>query len=149
LWWQHSREKIAGDKPNETLTPDQVSAQSLKEVFEASFMDAAIEKDGRLIVRDKYQISFTWHEGRERIRVSAHLRARDKADPVAKLRYVNHVNDQLSVVRACVTDEGTFFYDFYIPVAGGITRRAFVMAVRFFVDQVQAAIDLDKENVVG
>jgi hypothetical protein len=134
---------------SEILTPDQISVQSLKELFEAAFMDAAIEDDGRLIVRDKYRISFTWHDARERIRVSAHLRSKDNVDPTAKLRYVNYVNDQLSVVRACVTDQGTFFFDFYIPVVGGISRRAFVMAVRFFVDQVQAAIDIDKEDVVG
>ena len=50
------------------------------------------------------------------------------------LEFVNKVNDGYMVVRASTDQKDTFWFDMYLCVAGGTTRRNVVMAGRLFHD---------------
>ena len=39
-----------------------------------------------------------------------------------------------------MTEKGTLAFDYHIPVDGGVTPRAIVLATRFFLDVAVAAI---------
>lgn len=48
------------------------------------------------------------------------------------MAFVNKVNHDLHTVRAAVLDAGVIALDYYIPIEGGITPQAIVLAVRRF-----------------
>ena len=49
-----------------------------------------------------------------------------------KLAFANRLNDELIILRAWVTDAGGFGFEWYIPVEGGITKKAIVFALKRF-----------------
>jgi hypothetical protein len=45
--------------------------------------------------------------------------------------------------------DGRFLFDYYIPVDGGITKRAVVVIVRRFLSCIESAMAQDTANVVS
>jgi hypothetical protein len=64
------------------------------------------------------------------------------------MRFVNRVNDGLMMIRASLTSDGRLYFDYYIPIEGGITKKAVVLAVRRFLSYLAAAMEQDTDNVV-
>lgn len=58
----------------------------------------------------------------------------------ACLRFVNRINTSISVVRAAYHDNGIIIFDYTVPVRGGITKAAVVLAIQFFMGAVRAGI---------
>jgi hypothetical protein len=53
------------------------------------------------------------------------------------------------MVRASVSSNGKFFFDYYISVEGGVSRRSIVMSVRRFFSCLGSALREDSGNVVA
>ena len=97
-------------------------------------MEASIDSDGDLVIEDDYNRCFLRPDLDGRLLAAgAIFGSTPYADEQAKLRFVNRVNDGLMMIRASVTSDGRFFFDYYIPIEGGTTRKAVVLAVRRFV----------------
>jgi hypothetical protein len=75
--------------------------------------------------------------------------ANPSAAPSEKLAYVNHVNDQVKLIRASVSANGKFYFDYYLSVEGGVSKRSIVMAVRRFFSCLRLAFREDTGNVVA
>jgi len=105
------------------VTPENVSKEVLRAMFEGAYMETLLDSSGDLIVRDVYNIWVMPSPGGTHIRLMAPFRAADDADPEAKLRFVNAVNQQLIMMCAYVGQEGALFFEHYISLEGGVTKK--------------------------
>jgi hypothetical protein len=133
---------------DEILFPSDIDVSELQQLFEDAYMDASIDEDGDLTIEDEYRCFLRPDLDGRMLAAGAIFGARSSADERARLRFVNRVNDGLMMIRASLTSDGRFYFDYYIPVEGGITKKAVVVAVRRFLSYLAAAMDQDIEDVV-
>ena len=91
-----------------------------------------MDTDGDVIVKDNYRCYLRPDPDGRLISVYAIFGCQPNASQADKLAYVNRVNDQVKLIRASVSSNGKFFFDYYISVEGGVSRRSIVMSVRRF-----------------
>ena len=134
---------------DELIFPEGISVESLKQIFEENLMDVAVDTDGDLIVKDNYRCYLRPDPDGRLVCVYAIFGANPNAAQADKLAYINLVNDQVKLIRASVSANGKFFFDYYLSVEGGISKRAVVMSVRRFFSCLSSALKEDEENVVA
>ena len=137
------------DGPEDLIEPDEVSPEMLRDLFVEAYMDASIDKDGDTLVTETYRSYIVPTLEGKWIRVYAVFGANPDAAPDDKLEYANRVNRELIIVRSYVEESGRFTFEHYIPVEGGITKKAIVLAVRRFHRILEAAIRKDDKNVMS
>jgi hypothetical protein len=136
-------------EPEELLEPEQISPEMLKDLFTDAFMDASIDKDGDVQVVETYRSYVVPGNENKWIRVYAIFGYNEAATLEDKMDFVNRVNAELVIVRAYVDTTGRFIFEHYLPVEGGITRKAVVLATRRFHRLLEAAIRKDEKNVIS
>jgi hypothetical protein len=116
----------------ELITPENLSKELLKSVFDDAFLDAFYDQDGDLTVKDQVTCYVYPSEKRDRIRFVAQFGFKPATGLPERLECVNHINDEYIIVKASVgaNDRLRFLYD--IPTAGGITRKALVLTLKRF-----------------
>jgi hypothetical protein len=134
---------------DEFIYPEGITVESLKQVFEENFMEVAVDTDGDLIVKDDYRCYLRPDADGRLVCVYAIFGANPDAAQPDKLDYVNRVNDQVKLIRASVSDNGKFYYEYWISVEGGVARRSIVLAVRRFLHCLSTAFSEDTGNVVA
>jgi hypothetical protein len=134
---------------DELIFPEGVSSDALKQLFEEAYMDVSVDTDGDLIVKDSYRCYLRPDPDGRLVSIYAIFGANPAATDQAKMAYVNHVNDQIKLIRASVSASGKFFFDYYVAIEGGVTKRSVVMAVRRFFGCLNQALKEDSENVVA
>ena len=134
---------------DELVYPEGMSSDLLKHLFEEAYMEVTVDTDGDLIVKDNYRCYLRPDPDGRLISVYAIFGANPAAVDATKMAYVNHVNDQIKLIRASVSASGKFFFDYYVSVEGGVTKRAIVLAVRRFFGCLNQALREDTENVVA
>jgi len=102
-----------------------------------------------LIVKDNYRCYLRPDADGRLISIYAIFGAAPEAADPDKLAYINRVNDQVKLIRASVSANGKFFFDYYLSVEGGISKRSIVMAVRRFFSCLGSALREDTSNVVA
>lgn len=133
----------------EIVQAEALSRDVLKALLEAAYLNVSLDEDGDVMVRDSFHSWVMPADGGKWIRLFAQFKGNPDATMGAKLEYVNTVNRDLHLIRVYLRDNGGFTYDQYIPVEGGVSRRAIVFAVRGFDGLLRSALDLDVGNVVG
>ena len=134
---------------DELIHPEDVNAASLKQLFDDAYMEASIDTDGDVRVKDKYSCFLRPDADGKVIAVYSIFGAAEGALPEGKMDYANRVNDQVKLIRASVMGDGRFFFDYYIPVDGGITKKALVLVTRRFFSCIDVAMSHDTGNVVA
>jgi hypothetical protein len=134
---------------DELIYPEEITTDALKALFEEAFMEVSLDTDGDLIVKDNYRCYLRPDQDGRLISIYAIFGASETAAEAHKLAYVNRVNDQVKLIRASVSANGKFFYDYYLSVEGGVTKRSIVLAVRRFFSCLNSALREDSDNVVA
>ncbi len=134
---------------DDILKPEDVNSAVLKEMFDDAYMETSIDTDGDVKIKEKYSCYLRPDPDGRLVAVYAIFGAQDGAAGQAKLDYVNRVNDKVKLIRASVMGDGRYFFDYYIPVDGGITKKGVVLAVRRFLSCIEAAMSEDSDNVVS
>jgi hypothetical protein len=134
---------------DEFIYPEGISQDTLKKMFEEAYMEVSVDTDGDLIVKDNYRCYLRPDPDGRLISIYAIFGASATAAPADKLTYINHVNDQVKLIRASVSANGKFFFDYYLSVEGGVSKRAIVMSVRRFFSCLGSALREDTANVVA
>lgn len=134
---------------DEFIYPEGISQDTLKKMFEEAYMEVSVDTDGDLIVKDNYRCYLRPDPDGRLISIYAIFGASATAAPEDKLTYINHVNDQVKMIRASVSANGKFFFDYYLSVEGGVSKRAIVMSVRRFFSCLGSALREDTANVVA
>jgi hypothetical protein len=129
------------------LQAGDISPQRLKSIFDAAYFMTEIDTGGDLCLLDKVKVIVKPHM--ELVWLGTYFRYANSATPEDRLRFANRVNSRLVFVRAWMHENGVAAFDSAIPVEGGITEKTIVLAVRFFMDQVVAAIhEFDTERTI-
>jgi hypothetical protein len=137
------------EPPAELLYPENVTKEGLKDLFVAAYMDASLDEDGDVLIKEQYRSYLIPSSDAAWIRLYSPFKGNPEATNDDKLAYANKVNKDLIIVRAYVNDNGGFIFEEYLPVEGGITKRALVFAVRRFHRMLETAIRSDEKNVLG
>jgi len=116
----------------ELITPEDLSKELLKSIFDAAFMDASYDEDGDLRVKEQVTCYVYPSERRDRIRLLAQFAFKSSVSQLERLECANRINDEYIIVKAAVgqNDRLRFIYD--IPTAGGITKKALVLTLKRF-----------------
>lgn len=134
---------------DEFIYPEGINADALKTLFQEAYMDVSVDTDGDLIVKDNYRCYLRPDPDGRLISIYAIFGSSAEALQPDKLAYINRVNDQVKLIRASVSANGKFFFDYYLSVEGGISKRSIVMAVRRFFSCLGSALREDTDNVVA
>lgn len=134
---------------DDLVTPEVLNRDFLKGLFEEAYMSVSIDNDGDLVIQDKYRSYVRPDQDGRLVAVFSIFGAKPNASLSDKLAYVNRVNDQVKLIRASVTENGRFYFDYYVPTEGGISKRGLVLGVRRFMSCIESAINQDTGDVVG
>jgi hypothetical protein len=134
---------------DEFIYPEGINLGALKKIFEEFYMEVSVDTDGDLIVQDTHRCYLRPDPDGRLILIYAIFGANPSAAQADKLAYVNHVNDQVKLIRASVSANGKFYFDYYLSVEGGVSKRSIVMAVRRFFSCLRLAFREDAGNVVA
>lgn len=133
---------------DEVFTPETISTEALKEVFDAALFDSEVDDDGDLIVRDTYRI-FVTLPSKERLRLLCVFGFRESSEEYERLAFVNKINHDLAVIRACLTGRSSLFIDWYLPVRGGLSKKTIVLSLRMFTHLIGSIGHLDTDDLIG
>jgi hypothetical protein len=124
--------------PDDLLTPANVSAELIKSVFEAAFMDVRIDSDGDVLVKDAVNVFIRVAEKKDRLRLFCLFGFKAGSSTAAQLQCVNLINSEYIMVTASA--QGTkliFRYD--LLLGDGLSKRSLVQAVKMFAGIPQPA----------
>ena len=133
----------------ELLYPENITKEGLRDLFLSAYMDASLDEDGDVLVKEAYRAYLVPAQDAAWIRLYSPFKGNEATTMEDKLAYANKVNADLIIVRAYVTEKGGFIFEEYLPVEGGITNRALVLATRRFHRMLESAVRADDKNVLG
>lgn len=134
---------------DEIVHPKDISGKMLHSLFTSAYMDASLDSDGDLMIKEGFSFwVFPQADGR-RIRLMGLFRANSSSSLSDRLVFVNRVNDELVLIRAYLRENGNFGFDYYIHVEGGITKRNIVIATKLFASLIGTAVRKDENDVVA
>ena len=133
----------------EVLMPEDISLEPLQALYDSAGLQTQIDSDGDLVVTSGVTCYAIPTQHRDRIMLLAFLGTKDDVGRVQKLEFANRVNNQLSTVRARVSQKDRVVFDYHIPIEGGITGEAIVAATQFFLQATAHAVgQCDEANIV-
>ena len=134
----------------ELVTPDNVSVEMLRDLYEAAYMDVTLDEEhGVLRIREELAARAHLSESKERIQLLAVYGLKEEAQRIDRLELVNRINENYVLIRAGIDDDGDLWFDYCILVKGGLTKKAIVQATRAFLMLVPKAVnECDEDGIV-
>ena len=134
----------------ELVTPDNVTAEMLRDLYEAAYMDVALDEESGVIrVREELAARAQLSESKERILLFAVYGLKDDTQRIDRLELANRINENYVLIRAGIDDDGDLWFDYCILVKGGLTKKAIVQATRTFLMLVPKAVnECDEDGIV-
>jgi hypothetical protein len=117
----------------ELITPENLTKERLKGILDAAFMETSYDSDGDLRVHDRVKCLVLPNEERkDRIQLVALFGFKPGSGELERLQAVNRINTEYIIVRAIARGNDILCFTWDLPVAGGLTPKAFVLAVKRF-----------------
>lgn len=118
---------------DELITTENLSKELLKSALDAALLDTSYDADGDLRVKENINCwVFPNAERKDRIKLMALFGFEPGSSPIQRLECVNNINREYIVVKAIVDQRDMLRFEYDILIAGGITKKAFVLAVKRF-----------------
>ena len=125
---------------DEFITPENLSKELLKSTLDAALMDTSYDNDGDILVKETISVWILPNvERKDRIKLLSIFGFEAAASHLQRLECVNRINSEYIVVKAYLGPKDTLRFDYDILVSGGITKKAFVLAVKRFCSIPRAA----------
>ncbi|MCU7806114.1 MAG: YbjN domain-containing protein [Candidatus Thiodiazotropha sp. (ex Lucinoma borealis)] len=130
------------------ITTENVSPQSLNEIFDAAFMDCVLDENGHLTVQGKYTYYVLLESGNKFIRLLLHIRPREGASVETCRHYCERVNAEMIVLRlAPVNGNESIGMEWHVSLTGGITPKHLVLCFKEYDELIQDALQRGAEGV--
>ncbi len=124
-----------------------VSSDLVKSVFDAAFMDASIDSDGDVLVKNAVRVFVRVPEKKDRLRMFCLFGFKSNSSLAAQLQCVNMINAEYIMVCASAQN-GKLIFRYDLLIGSGITKKTLVMALkRFAMIPQEAVADHGKEIV--
>ncbi|MEO3742187.1 YbjN domain-containing protein [Plantactinospora sp. B5E13] len=134
---------------DEILTPENVSTERLRQIFDQAYLETSIDEDGDLEVTDGISCWVRASSDGRRIQLMTLIRVDQASSMESRLQLANRINDEMAVLRAAATGHDGFCFDHYLGVVGGLPVRNLVMSTRDFLQAVRAAFQFDEAGILG
>lgn len=118
--------------PDELITPENVTKEMLKDVFDAAFMESSFDKEGDLVVRDDVNCYVLLSEKKDRIALLTMFGFEDGVSELKRLQCVNNINARYIMIRAVSGANNILRFEYDIMLNGGVSRKALVLTVKRF-----------------
>ena len=134
----------------ELVTPDNVSIELIRDVYEAAYMEVTLDEEKKqLRIREEVLARAFLSESKERLQLVAYYGIKDDAQRIDRLELVNRVNENYVLIRAGIDEDGDLWFDYTILLKGGVTKKAIVQATRVFLMLVPRAVnECDEDGIV-
>jgi len=123
---------------DDLITPENVTKELLKSVFDDAFMETSYDDDGDLRVKEDCSCFVMIRK--DRIRLLSVWGFKSSVSEQQKLEFVNRVNSEYIIVRATAGTKNILFFDYDIPLAGGIPKRTLVLTTKRFLSIPRPAV---------
>jgi hypothetical protein len=131
---------------DELITLENLTKESLKSILDMAFMDTSYDEDGDLKVKiDINCWVLPHHSG---IRLLTMFGFDPQATQFQKLACVNKINTEYMIVKAYEGDNNTLRFSYDILAMGGITKKAFVLALQRFCSIPRGAVQEYADDIV-
>ncbi len=135
---------------SDVLSPKDINPPTLKKLFDEAYLETTLDNDGDLRVEEDglgcYVLPIN---NGDRLKLLTVWQARNGCSAAKRLEFANRVNDGIITVRVSVNDELVFF-DYYVPVEGGINKKAVILATKHFLTvQKLAVLECGGQEVLG
>src|SRR5262245_3229765 len=115
------------------ITPENLSKEVLKAIFEEALMKTSFDTAGDLQVSETLDCLVLPSDSKDRLRLLAIFTFAPQVSPQQRLEFVNQVNSEFILIRATVgAKNDLLFFDHDILVQGGITKQALILATKRF-----------------
>lgn len=116
------------------ITPENLTKDLLKVILDSAMIDNSFNSNGWLVATETIKVLVSPEgEKKDRIHLWSIFTLKEGLDELDLLRVVNKINEELVIVRAYIdNDKDSLFFDWSIPVMGGITPKNFVLALKRF-----------------
>jgi hypothetical protein len=131
----------------EIITPENVSVELLNDILTA-YLETSFDEDGKLIVMGDCSVYVTVTPDKSAIRLATVFRMKDESSPEDRLTAVNRINSDY-MIKAFCTDNNMLIFSDYFLLAGGLTKKAFVLGMKRFDSIPRAAICDHAENLIS
>ena len=133
---------------DELITENNLSKELLKGVLDAAFMNTSFDSDGDLMVKEDINCWVFASKEHGRITLLSLWGFKSGVSQSQRLECVNQINKDYIVVKAIVGDNNSFRFEYDIPVTGGITKKAFILALKRFCSIPRTAVAKYGANLV-
>jgi len=125
----------------ELITPENLSTELLKTIFEAAYMDVEIDEDGDLKVREECTVYIQPNKKyKNRIGLLCIFGFKNSSTDTEQFECINRINKKFIIVRAYATDKGNLYFEYDFLLEGGITRKTLVLGIKRFASIPRVAI---------
>ena len=119
--------------PDSLITPENVSNELLKSVLDAAFMEPDYDDKGYLFIREGgHDCVIFLNEKKDRISFGMYYAFKPRSSQRARSQCINRINDECILVKAIAFGEDNLRFEYDLFIAGGITKRNFVLALKRF-----------------
>lgn len=135
---------------NELVTPETVTLDVIRDLYEMALMDVTLdEENGFVVIDDEIVARAKLSDTKERLQLIAFYKVREDSERIDRLELVNRINDQYVLVRAAVGEEDDLWIDYGLVLKGGATRKQIAHATRMFLKVAEMAVkDCDEDGIV-
>lgn len=126
--------------PEELITPENLSKEILKSVFDAAYMDTSYDDEGDLRVKDGVRCFLLLGETKDRIQLLTMFGFKPETSRQERLEFANELNKRYLVIKAIVGTNDALRFEYDILIGQGITKKALVLTVKRFCGIPQGAI---------
>jgi hypothetical protein len=118
---------------DELITPENLSKELLKSTLDAALMDTSYDNEGDICVKEGIRCWVIPNaKFKDRIKLITIFGFEPGASQAQRLECANKINREYIVVKAYVGTNDSLVFEYDILVAGGITKKAFVLGVKRF-----------------
>ncbi len=138
--------------PASIIVESEVSLASLKALFDAAFVENALEGSDllRVVPDGATRVLVEVNESHKLVHFSALYGLRKFAKEDDKRKFANRLNDEIIFVRFAISDETQLVADYYLPYAGGILPQQIIHALRLLTRITSMSIGkLDEDDLLS
>lgn len=118
---------------DEMISRENLTKELLKSVFDSAYMEATIDGDGDLMVKDMVNCWVYPSESKDYVTLVSRFGFKESASALERLQCVNSMNYHFFLIRAMVVQEHNVLrFDYDVYVGSGISKKHFIQLVKKF-----------------
>jgi hypothetical protein len=133
---------------NDLITPENLSKELLKSIYDSAFMKTSWDDDDDLRVTDQISCFVLPTEKNDRIQLLTLFGFKQNSSESQRLNCVNNINREYIIVVAVASANNILQFKHEIYVEGGITKKNLILTTKRFLSIPMLAVQEHGGNIV-